>query len=96
MLGLAGGGGLIRDEAGVWVAGFTRKLGKVNSFCAELWALRDGLLLCQQMNITALIVELDAKALVEALTNPSYSNTVVSGLFDDCKQLLSVFPQCRI
>ena len=36
LLGLAGGGGLIRDEAGVWVAGFTRKLGKVNSFCAEL------------------------------------------------------------
>ena len=68
----------------------------MNSFCAELWALRDGLLLCQQMNMSALIVELDAKALVEALTNPSYSNTIVSGLYDDCKQLLSSFPHCRI
>ena len=96
LLGLAGGGGLIRDEAGAWVAGFTRKLGTVNRFCAELWALRDGLLLYQQMNMSALIVELDAKALVEALTNPSYSNTIVSSLFDDCKQLLSFFPQCRI
>ena len=76
-LGLAGGGGLIRDEAGRWVVGFTRKLGKVNSFLAELWAFRDGLLLCQQMNMITLIVELDAKALVKALTNPSYSNTVV-------------------
>ena len=46
--------------------------------------------------MTALIVELDAKALVVALTNPSYSNTVVSGLFDDCRQLLSVFPHCRV
>ena len=35
--------------------------------------------------MTALIVELDAKALVVALTNPSYSNSVVSGLFDDCR-----------
>ena len=76
-LGLAGGGGLIRDEAGRWVVGFTRKLGKVNSFLAELWAFRDGLLLCQQMNMITLIVELDAKVLVKALTNPSYSNTVV-------------------
>ena len=95
-LGLASGGGLIRDEAGRWVVGFTRKLGKVNSFLAELWAFRDGLLLCQQMNMIALIVELDAKALVEALTNPSYSNTVVSGLFDDYRQLFSCFPQFRI
>ena len=76
-LGLAGGRGLIRDEAGRWVVGFTRKLGKVNNFLAELWAFRDGLLLCQQMNMITLIVELDAKVLVKALTNPSYSNTVV-------------------
>ncbi|KAL0006038.1 hypothetical protein SO802_013599 [Lithocarpus litseifolius] len=96
VLGLAGGGGLIRDEAGRWVVGFSRKLGKVNSFLAELWALKDGLLLCQQMNMTALIVELDAKAVVEALTNPSYSNTIVSGLFDDCRQILSSFNQVRI
>ena len=27
---------------------------------------------------------------------PNYSNTIVSGLFDDCKQLLSGFSQCRI
>lgn len=47
LLGLAGGGGLIRDKVGVWVAGFTRKRGKVNSFYGELWALRDGLLLYQ-------------------------------------------------
>ncbi|KAL0007450.1 hypothetical protein SO802_008952 [Lithocarpus litseifolius] len=96
VLGLAGGGGLIRDEAGRWVVGFSRKLGKVNSFLAELWALRDGLLLCHQMNTTALIVEVDAKVVVEALTNPSYSNTIVSGLFDDCRQILSCFNQVRI
>ena len=39
LLGLAGGGGLIRDEAGRWVAGFTRKIGKANSFLAKLWTL---------------------------------------------------------
>ena len=90
------GGGLIRDELGNWVVGFTRKLGRMNSFTAEVWALRDGLLLCHQMNIPAIIVELDAKALVDAISNPRYSNTVISPIFYDCKCLLSQIPQVRI
>ena len=40
-MGLAVGGGLIRDSWGNWVTGFTRKLGSANSFTAEVWTLRD-------------------------------------------------------
>ena len=47
-----------------------------DSFLAELWALRDGLLLCQQMNLTAIVIELDSKAIVDAFTNPTYSNSL--------------------
>ena len=94
--GKAIGGGLIRDSLGNWVVGFTRKLGSVNSFSVEIWALRDGLMLCHQMNLPAIIIELDAKALVDALNNPRYSNSVISPIFDDCKFLLSQIPQVRI
>ena len=73
--------------------GFARKIGKADSFLAELWELRDGLLLCQQMNLTATVIELDAKAIVDAFTNPTYSNSIVSTLFDDCKQLVTSFSQ---
>ena len=38
----------------------------------ELWALRDGLLLCQQLNSPKIIVEMDAKSLVDAINNPNY------------------------
>lgn len=76
--------------------GFARKIGKADSFLAELWALRDGLLLCQQLNLTAIIVEPDAKAIVDAFTNPTYSNSIVSVLFNNCKQLVISFPQYRI
>ena len=86
-LGSAGGGGLIRDEWGNWVLGFSRKIGNVNSFMVETWALRDGLLLCQHLNLNAVIIELDAKKLVDALNNPLYSNFVISRLFEDYKQL---------
>ena len=34
-LGSAGGGGLIRDEWGNWVLGFSRKIGDANSFMVE-------------------------------------------------------------
>ena len=91
-LGLAAGGGLIRDASGNWVIGFTRKLGRLNSFTAKAWALRDGLLLCCNLKLSAVVVELDAKALVDALSNPSYSNSVISPLFDDCKLLASQIP----
>ena len=43
----AGGGDLLRNKNGNWIGGFARRIGMANSFMAELWALRDGLLLCQ-------------------------------------------------
>lgn len=93
LLGNDGGGGLIKYEQGNWVAGFTRKVGKANSFIAEAWALRDGLVLCNQLNLSSAIVELDAKALVDALNNLDYNNSVISPLFDDCRQLASQIPR---
>lgn len=42
-------GGLLCDERGSWCWGFIVNTGKVNSFTAELWGLREGLrLLCEQ------------------------------------------------
>jgi len=49
--GLAGCGGLLRDEHGNWLAGFARRIGTTTSFVAELWGLRDGLSLCYNLNI---------------------------------------------
>ena len=96
VMGLARGGGVVRDENGNWVIDFSRRLGNASSFLAELWALRDGLLLCQQLNSPKIIVEMDAKSLVDAFNNPSYTNTVISPLFEDCKQLMFQLPHCRI
>ena len=94
--GTVGGEGLIRDDRGSWIMGFTRKIGKADSFLVETWALRDGLLLCNQLNFNAIMVELDAKALVDALKNPSYANTIVSSLFDDCRHLAAQIPYLSI
>ena len=69
-----GCGGVVRDEHRSWVAGFTRHVGATNSFATELWGLRDGLLLCSSLNISFLIVEIDAKVIVDVIKNSAYVN----------------------
>jgi len=94
-LGLAGGGGVVRDDQGNWVFGSARKIGPVSSFLAELWSLRDGFFLCVQAQVQALIVEMDAKALVDAFSNQNNSNVITSPLMEDCRQLATQIPQVR-
>lgn len=76
--------------------GVCKKYRIANSFIAKTWALRDGLMLCLQMNLQAVVVELDTRALVDALNNPAYVNTMISPLFDDCRQLINCIPRCCV
>ena len=78
---------------GEWISGFSRHIGTTNSFVAELWGLRDGLLLCSNLNIPLLIVELDAKSIVDIFCKMGYVNDVISPLLDDCRLLISKFQQ---
>jgi len=65
--GLAGGGGLIRNANGEWVQGFARAIGTTTSAAFELWALHDGIRLCIALKCPAIIIELDAKLVVDLL-----------------------------
>ena len=89
--GLAGGGGVLRDDQGNWVLGYSRKIGRTTSFLAELWALRDGLHLCLSKNHLDVEVELDAKIIVDALNATQQSDQPVSPLMDDFRLLATRF-----
>ena len=91
----AGGGGLIKDHDGVWLKGFARGIGYTNSILAELWALRDGLLLAKEMRIQQLIIELDALSVVILMNNES-ENLSMEPLLTDCRNLLKEFPNKRV
>ncbi|KAK9998044.1 hypothetical protein SO802_017647 [Lithocarpus litseifolius] len=94
-LGVAGGGGVLRDERGDWVIGFARNIGRASSFTAELWALRDGLSICLVENFLKVEVEMDAKILVNMLTDSSNVNVAICPLVDDCRHLASQLLQVR-
>ena len=66
------------------------------NFLAELWALRDGLIMCQNLQINALKIELDAKIIAELMTNSSNSNAVNSAMVADCGLLISQVSQVKV
>ena len=94
--GQVGCGGLIRSENGDWLGGFSRSIGCTSSFMAELWGLRDGLNLYYDMHLSAVDVQLDAKAIVQLLANSSSANFSVLPLLEDCRHLISQIGQVRI
>ena len=63
---------------------------------AELWGLRDSLILYCNLHLPSLIVELDAKAIVDAFLNLNYENNVMSPILDDCRQLVTQFHWIRL
>ncbi|KAF3956414.1 hypothetical protein CMV_018453 [Castanea mollissima] len=94
-LGLAGGGGVFRNEEGEWILGYSRHIGITSGFMAELWAIQDGLLLCVERNFQAVEIEMDAKVVCDVLCTPTQSNLIISPIVDDCRQLASRVPQIR-
>ena len=93
---IVGGGGVIRDSAGRWVKGFSRSIGLATNVVAECWALRDGLQRANQLGIQNIVVELDAKIIVDILQSNQETNNSFSPLLLDCRLLLRNFPQSRV
>ena len=89
-------GGVVWDESSNWVARFSWRIRITSSFEAKLWGLRDGLTPCNNLNFFALIVELDAKVIVDIVHNVNYENNILSPILDDCRQLMSRFDQVQI
>ena len=71
------------------VGAFTRKIGYSDNTTAEIWSLREGLQLAQQLNLhNNLLVDTDSKVaihLIENCLNTSHPNNV---LLSDCRWLM--------
>ena len=94
--GLAGGGGLIRNDKGEWIKGFAYAIGTVTSIVAEFWALKDGIRLCITLKLPMVVIELDSKLVVDLLkkelNNPNDNDVLVA----DCRNSLRIIPTVRI
>ena len=95
-LGLAGGGGLICNENGEWVKGYTRAIGYATNVAAELWALRDGIWLCISLKVPVVVFELDAKLVNDLLKKDVENPNGVDILVADCRKWMKKIPLVRI
>ncbi|KAL0000646.1 hypothetical protein SO802_014427 [Lithocarpus litseifolius] len=94
--GLAGCGGLLRDSSGQWIVGFAESICVSSSIAAELWALREGLGLCLERGATAVEIQIDASAAISLVASNVNTNGDLSGLVDDCRDLLMRLPQVKL
>ena len=76
--------------------GFAQSIGFITSIIAEFWALSDGLLLAVRMGVQKLVIELDAKVVVELMQSYSPSNAFYSSLLANCRLLLGRLQHYRV
>lgn len=94
--GRASGGGLIRDDKGVWIKGYARNIDHTTNATAELWALRDGLRLCSALKLPTMIIELDAKIIVDLLQKEDSHQNCIDALVSDSKSELRAIPMVQV
>ncbi|GLT71848.1 hypothetical protein SLA2020_438390 [Shorea laevis] len=94
--GPASAGGVIRDHMGRWISGFACKIGYTSSLRAELWGIREGLILAYQRNIHNLIVEVDSMVAAQLLGSGISSHHPFYTLILDCREILSRIPRTSI
>ena len=57
--------------------------------------MRDDLTLCLNRNFLVVIIDLDAKAVINVISNPNQPNSIISSIVNDCRHLASKIPQTR-
>ena len=58
--GLAEAGGVLRDHQGLWISGFSARVGLATNNMAELAAVRQGLAMVWNTGVKLLQLELDS------------------------------------
>ena len=70
------------------ITGFAKPTTAFSSLAAELFALREGVALCVELQAQAVEVELDASAAISLISSNITSNGDLSVLVDDCMEFL--------
>ena len=89
-------GGLIRDSSGDWVKVFSRKIGTSSCLLAELWALRDGLIMARDLHIEKIIINVDALEVINLLSHTKATNRLTQPVVDYCMNTLQAFQEVQL
>lgn len=85
---LASAGGLIRNQHGNWICGFSVKIGVATSFIAECWGLREGLRMFKGLNLERVIIEMDTEIVINLMKDKNGDSDTRGTLIRDYKALV--------
>jgi len=87
-LGPAGAGGVLRDDKGEWILGFSEYLGHCSTLTAELKAVVRGLKIAKELGAQKLWVRTDSKVLWGMLVDQYHCHPEHHFLVQKCRRLL--------
>ncbi|XP_039047249.1 uncharacterized protein LOC120187645 [Hibiscus syriacus] len=79
--------GLIRDENGKWIHGLMVNIRITMSALAELWGIWQGMILAKTLGARNLIIEADAKWVIDALKKEESEDIQHETIFKDCEEM---------
>ena len=90
-------GAVIRDSSGSFIAAAARFIEHVlDAPMAEAMALKEGLLLAQQIGCNRLMIQSDCLEVVETMKQDGISATASAPVYDECAQLWQDFVSISI
>ncbi|GAU37815.1 hypothetical protein TSUD_276320 [Trifolium subterraneum] len=89
-INLSGYGGLLRDNNGICISSFARKISSCDALHVEMWGMYNGIDLARRHGITHLQVESDSKVLVEMVTRNCNVNENIPTLLRRIRDLIKM------
>lgn len=89
--GMAGTGALVRDRSGKLVVALAANIGLATNVLAELWAIRDGIIMAQKKNIRKLHIENDSYTVLQMLRRDPMELQIRQEMVKDIRALIWEF-----
>lgn len=86
--GEGGFGGVFRDETGIWLSGYFRKLDSCSSLEAKMWGLYRGLTIVLEKGLHEVIIETDLSLTENLLTERPLQNYSFCSIIEDSRHLI--------
>lgn len=81
---MAGCGGVLRNHYGDWICGYTKNIGNGSVMEAEIWGVLLGLRIAAEVKVGKLMVESDAKEIIDYLKGRTLPNGNCQKLIEAC------------
>jgi ribonuclease HI len=92
----AGCGGVLRNDIGIWVEGFSKALGDTTAYMAELWGIYEGLCIAHRRGVVRLELRTDSQVIAQSLQNSTSGSVMGGALMKKIRSLMNGAWEIRI